>query len=517
MYAFLRSFPGFLRRSHGFRGGVHPQARKHQTAPRAIEILPIPKRLYLPVQQHIGAAAEPVVQTGQQVLKGQLIAQGQSGISASVHASSSGTIVEIAPCTAPHPSGLSILTIVIETDGEDRWVTTQAPVNPFILEPAEIAKRVADAGIVGMGGATFPSAIKLHLGLKNPIDTLIINGSECEPYLSCDDRLMRERSAEVVSGVRILMHTVQATRAIIAVEDNKPEALAALEAACAAMDIPVIQPLKLPTRYPMGSEKHMVRTLTGREIPAGKLGADIGVMVHNVGTAYAVHQAVVNHRPLVSRIVTVGGGAIQRAANLEVPIGTLLEDILAFCGGLTETPERLLMGGPMMGQVMPHAKVPIIKGSNGVIALSREEIIPPQNSPCIHCARCVDACPCGLMPLKMSARIQHDDLEGALGYGLQDCIACGACSYVCPAHIPLVHYFNHAKGELNTQRIQAKRNEEIKQLAEKRRQRLEAEAKAKAELAKTRKAARAKVAKPPPKPADTAAKAPDTTAEKESF
>ncbi len=501
MYAFLRTLVGLGGHSHGFRGGVHPQARKHQTAPRAIEPLPLPQRLYLPVQQHIGAPAEPVVEVGQKVAKGALIAKGQAGVSASVHASTSGTIIDIAPFTAPHPSGLSIQTVVLEADGEDRWLEQPEPINPFILEPAEIARRVAQAGIVGMGGATFPSAIKLHLGLKQPIDTLIINGSECEPYLSCDDRLMRERSHEVVSGVRILLHTVRATRAVIAVEDNKPEAFAALSAACEALDVPVIQPVKLPTRYPMGSEKHMVRTLTGREIPAGKLGADIGVMVHNVGTAYAVHQAVIHGRPLVSRIVTVGGGAVQRPANLEVPIGTLVEDLLNFCGGLRVPPARLLMGGPMMGQVMPHACVPIIKGSNGVIALSQEEIIPAQNSPCIHCARCVDACPCGLMPLEMSARIQHDDLEGAVGYGLFDCIACGACSYVCPAHIPLVHYFNHAKGELNAQKLQAKRNEEIKKLAQQRQQRLEAEARAKAELAKARKAARAKMA--PPKPQET--------------
>ncbi|SFM38048.1 electron transport complex protein RnfC [Ectothiorhodospira mobilis] len=479
------SFP----RSPSLRGGVHPQPRKQATRHLAIEPLPLPRRLYLPVQQHIGAPARPLVAPGDRVLKGQMVASGDGAVSAAVHASTSGQVLAIEPHPAPHPSGLPVLTLVIAPDGDDRWVDLPEPDHALSLSREEIARRVAAAGVVGMGGATFPAAVKLNLGTRHAIDTLILNGSECEPYLSCDDRLMREHPGEIIDGARILRQALGAQRTLIVVEDNKPEALAALRERLYVAD--AIQAVAVPTRYPMGSERHIIRAVTGREIPAGKLGADVGVMVHNVATARAVHRAVRHHQPLVSRIVTVGGGAVARPANLEVPLGARVQDLLEHCGGTPTAPARLLMGGPMMGQVIPHARVPVVKGSNGVIALTAAEARSADPGPCIRCGRCVAACPSGLTPLEMAARIRAGDLDGAAARGLSDCVACGACAYVCPAHLPLVQYFQHAKGALADRREQGQHQERIRRLAQRRRERQEAEARAKAEAAAQRKAERA--------------------------
>lgn len=470
-----------------FRGGVHPADNKQRTADKPIVSLPLPQRLYVPVQQHIGAPADPVVKVGDKVLKGQLLAHSQGAISAPVHAPSSGTVVAIESFTAPHPSGLPVRTIILETDGEDRWVDTETVSDPFALEPEEIAVRVGAAGIVGMGGATFPAAVKLNLGKSHSIHTLVINGGECEPYLTCDDRLMRERAEAIVDGIRIIRHALGAKRALIAIEDNKPEALASMQAACEGFG--EVAAVKVPTHYPMGSEKQMIQALTGLEVPAGKRSADIGVIVHNVGTAYAVHLSLRAGRPLVSRIVTVGGGAVRQPANLEVPIGTLASDLLKFCGEYAEEPARLLSGGPMMGQLLPHTRVPIIKGTNGIIALTQRELHAGSSKPCIRCGRCVAACPCGLVPLEMAAHARKDDLEGAIDYGLLDCIACGSCSYVCPSNIPLVHYFNYAKGQLAYNQAEQRKNDEIRRLTQLRSTRLEKEEQAKAARKKPAKAA----------------------------
>ncbi len=471
-----------------FRGGVHPESHKQATGSKAIEAMPLQKRLYVPLQQHIGAPAEPQVRIGDQVLKGQLLANSQGAISAPVHAPSSGTVIDITEHTAPHPSGLGVRTVVIETDGEDRWQDCQKTINPFELDADEISARVGAAGIVGLGGATFPSAVKLNLWKKHPIYTLVINGGECEPYLTCDDRLMQERPDEIIDGIRIMLHALHAKQALIAIEDNKPDAIERMKVAAHLFDNVTV--VVVPSRYPMGSEKQMVQTLTGLEIPAGKLSADLGVIVHNVGTAYAVHSALRQGRPLVSRIVTVGGGAINTPRNLEVPLGTLVSAVFDYCGGFGESPARLLMGGPMMGQLLPHAEVPIVKGSSGVIALTEAEVAINRPRPCIRCGSCINACPCGLLPLEMAARSRKGDLQGAVDYGLMDCIACGSCSYVCPSHIPLVQYFSYAKGELAARRRHKQKADETRKLAEVRMQRMEQEERAKAEAAARRKAER---------------------------
>lgn len=478
---------GWLKRA-SLRWGVHPEARKRPAADRPIGALPLPTHLHLPLQQHVGAPAKPVVTVGQRVRKGELIAHGQGNISAPLHAPTSGVVAAISDFPAPHPSGLVAPAITIDVDGDERWVELDAPADPFALSPQEIAARVAAAGVVGMGGATFPSAVKLALGRRVEVGTLVINGGECEPYLSCDDRLMRERAADVVDGMRIVRHAIGAREILCGIEDNKPEALAAMRSAAAHCG--EVKIVAVPSRYPMGSDKQLIQTLTGKEVPAEGRAADVGVLVHNVGTAYAVHRAVRRGEPLISRIVTVNGGAVAAPRNLEVPIGVLLSELIEHCGGLSATPARLVMGGPMMGQQLGSIHVPVVKGTSAVLALTRSEVEQQRPAPCIRCASCVSVCPMNLLPLEMAALIRAGELEAAVGWGLKDCIACGSCSYVCPAHIPLVHYFDHAKGELAARERAKMKQEATRQLAELRAQRMAREAQEKAEAAARRKAER---------------------------
>lgn len=500
------------------RGGVHPQDRKGLSAHLAIEDLPLPPLLHVPMQQHIGALAIPAVRRGERVAKGQLLAYSQGMVSAPVHAPTSGRVMGIGSYPAHHASGLSVRTITLQPDGEDRWSPDLEGVpDPFALEPDEIAARVSAAGIVGMGGATFPSAIKLNLRKRYELHTLLINGAECEPYLTCDDRLMREQADQVLDGVRIMAHALGVERVLIAIENNKPEAQAAMSGAIERLartaphdNIPAegtraqpkIDVAKLPTRYPMGSEKHLVQALTGRETPARGLTADIGVVVHNPATAFAVHEALRLGRPLVSRVVTVTGGAIANPKNLRVPLGTPVSALIDHCGGFKDEPVRLVSGGPMMGQPLPSTRVPVVKGSNGVLALSAAEVFARDPMPCIRCASCVGACPCGLLPLDMAAHARAGNLEGAVKLGLMDCIACGSCSYVCPAHIPLVQYFNFAKGEMAARDRTKQKQAETKRLAEIRTARMEAIMQAKREAMARRKqeAAAAKLAPAQPQP-----------------
>lgn len=470
------------------RGGIHPEGRKASSADRAIRALPLPPRLYVPLQQHVGAPAKPVVQVGDTVLAGQLIGAGQGNISAPVHAPTSGRVVAIGDHPAPHPSGLSAATVTIAPDGEARWFEHDVPADPFALTPDDIAARVGAAGIVGLGGATFPSAVKLKLSRKSGVDTLIINGGECEPYLTCDDRIMRERAAEIVAGIRLIQIAVGARHALVGIEDNKPEALAAMRAAAAGTGVEIRM---VPAMYPMGWDKQMIQALLGREVPAEGRSADIGVLVHNVATAWAVQQTICLGRPLVSRIVTVSGGAVAQPCNLEVPIGTPVQALFDACGGFASTPARLVLGGPMMGHQLTHTSVPVVKGSSGVLALTQAEIGLTRPAPCIRCATCVRACPVGLLPLEMAARIRTDDLAGAETLGLKDCIGCGSCSYVCPSSIPLVHYFNYAKGELMAQARSKLKQEATKKLAEERNARMERIAREREEAAAARKAAKA--------------------------
>lgn len=492
------------------RGGVHPKHHKDRSAALMISNAPLPERLYLPLRQHAGADAIPVVKVGDKVLKGQLVAIPPSEISAPVHASSSGTVIAIGPVTAPHPSGLPANAIVVECDGDDRWIDVELPSDPYNESPIDLANRVADAGIVGLGGAIFPAAVKLKQGTRHEIKTLLVNGSECEPYLTCDDRLMREHAEEIVEGARLIRHILRAYRVVIAIENNKPEAIAAMREASAPHGM--IEVEVVPTRYPMGSAKQLIQEITGREVPAGGRSTSVGVLVHNVGTVYAIQQALTYGRPLISRTITVAGGCVARPRNVNALLGTPIQELFDFCGGLIEEPAKLVLGGPMMGVPLVSTDVPMIKGATGVLALAANEIPRSEASPCIRCGRCVDACPMGLLPLEMAARSKVDDFNGAEDYGLKDCILCGSCSYVCPSHIPLVQYFQYAKGEQDAKRTADKKTEYTNALAAAREARLEAEAAAKAAAKAAKKAA--KKSPPAAKPAatsDTSTAAPAET------
>jgi electron transport complex protein RnfC len=329
--------------------------------------------------------------------------------------------------------------------------------------------------------------VKFNLGKRLKVSTLIVNGGECEPYLSSDDCLMRYRASEVVDGLRIIMHAIGASDALVGIEENKPEAIAAMKLAAEPFGNVRICPV--PARYPMGSDKQLIQTLTGKEVPADARAAEVGVLVHNVSTCAAVHRALRLGEPLIERIVTVNGGAVATPGNVFAPLGARVADLLGFTG-LTQEPARLILGGPMMGTLLPHATIPIVKGASGILAFDAREARVPEAGACIRCGSCTRACPMGLLPLEMANHIRAGDLEGALRYELSDCIACGCCAYVCPAHIPLVQYFSHAKGELSARERSKLRNAATRRLVEQRLARLERETREKAAAAAKRKAER---------------------------
>lgn len=480
------------------RGGVHPDGHKDESRDLPIITeLPLPEILTLPLCQHSGDDAIALVKEGERVLKGQKIARANGRQSANMHAPTSGTIRAIKPIAMPHPSGLTANAIILEPDGLEEWAELAPHPDPYSIPHEELASLVEEAGIVGMGGAIFPAAIKLRQGRRFEIKTLIINGSECEPYLTTDDRLMRERAREIVEGTKLVRHIIEAYRAYIAIEDNKPQALAALREA--AKDVGSIEIVAVPTMYPMGSAKQLIQAVTGNEVPAGSRSNDIGVLVHNVATVYAIYQALFYGKPLISRVSTIAGGCVEQPQNVEALLGTPIQHLFEQCGGLSKTPSKILMGGPMMGQIIPCTEAPLIKGASGVLALNAKEVNDHVPAPCIRCSRCVSACPMGLLPLDMARSSKLDDFESAQDAGLKDCILCGSCAYVCPSHIPLVQYFEYAKGELKDRRREADKLALTQTLAKARTDRLEAEKAAKlaAKEAKKKKAA-ARKAKPAP-------------------
>ena len=454
------------------RGGVHAEQNKAQTATQNIVYhFPLPKKLYIPLQQHVGKPAEPLIRVGDKVLKGQLLAYSQGLISAPVHAPSSGVILDVNDYPAPHPSALPIRMIVLETDGKDEWLETRPVDDPFQLTPEDISLRVGAAGIVGLGGATFPTAVKLNMGRENQIDTLIINGAECEPYLSCDDRLMQERAEQIIDGVRLMLHGMAAESAVVAIEDNKPQAYLAMQTA--AQPYPLIKVLQIPTRYPMGWDRQLIGYVTGKEVPVGCRSSEIGVTIHNVGTAHAVHKALRYGQPLVSRVITVSGGAVAKPMNVEVPLGTLISELFDFCQVNIEQTARVIMGGPMMGDALPHTGLPTVKATSGVLALTQSELKNTDEQPCIRCASCISVCPAGLRPLDMANNIRINQLDVAVDLGLKDCISCGCCSYICPSNIPLVQYFKYASGEVVARQQAQHKSEQTKRLIDDRNARME--------------------------------------------
>jgi len=442
---------------HSFHGGLKLPGHREITANRPICNAGIPPLLSIPLQQHIGDPAECLVRPGDTVYKGQIIARAPGAFSVPVHASSSGTVIAVEERLVPHPSCIKEKCIVIETDGLDRVADEQPVAIDYLqTEPEKICELVQQAGIVGMGGAGFPTRIKL-CNRKHHIELLLINAVECEPYISCDNRLMQERAAEVIEGVRIMRHGIQPDACIIAIEDNMHAAEQALRTALEAASETGITIIRVPEIYPSGGERQLIRILTGREVPGKGFPADMGIVCQNVGTATAVYHAVAKRQPLISRIVTVTGEGIVQPQNFECLLGTPVSHLVAAAGGYTSGIERLLIGGPMMGYAVPSDNIPVIKTTNCVLAVSREEMpAPPPAQPCIRCGKCTDVCPADLLPQQLYWYARSNNYDAAQDYNLFDCIECGCCAYVCPSHIPLVQYYRHAKTEIWTQEAQKK-------------------------------------------------------------
>lgn len=467
------------RKLHRFHGGLQLDDQKSISNTLPVKAAGIPAQLILPLSQHIGAMAVPSVHTGERVLKGQRIARCDGYVSAPVHAPTSGTIVAISDRPIPHPSGLSAPCISIDTDGKDEWIEHQGHEDYANLDASELRNLIREAGIVGLGGAGFPTYIKLNPG-SHQINTLLLNGAECEPYITCDDMLMRERADEIISGMRIMQHALQARECVIGVEDNKVEAFAALRKAIGtAQDIELV---RVPTRYPAGGEKQLIYTLTGKQVPSHGLPLDIGMVCHNVGTAAAVYRAIVKGEPLLSRIVTLTGSGIPQPRNLEVLLGTPIKDLLAQVHGDTDKSGKLIMGGPMMGFEILHAEAPVIKTTNCLLAQHPRDVEePPAALPCIRCGECAEVCPVLLLPQQLYWHAQAREFDNVQDYHLFDCIECGCCSYVCPSHIPLVQYYRFAKTEIWQQERDKQKSDAARQRHEARLERLEREKREKKE------------------------------------
>jgi electron transport complex protein RnfC len=427
-----------------FRGGVHPDDRKRYTAAKPIETAPLPDKVVIPTRQHIGAPCAPVVKVGDLVKKGQVIAEAQAFVSSPVHASLSGKVAEIADY--PHPVFGFCQAIVIENDGADEWAEGLPLSRDWRgLDAAALKDIIRQAGIVGMGGATFPTHVKLAPPPEKPIDAFILNGAECEPYLTADHRVMLEATERVVTGMRIVMKVLGVMQGFIGIEENKPDAVTAMVAAAKGTGITVV-PLK--TKYPQGAEKTLIKVILNREVPSGGLPMDVGAVVQNVGTMVAVADAVERGLPLVARVATVTGGAIAEPKNLLLCIGTTFAQAVELCGGFASPPAKLIMGGPMMGMAQCRLDVPVIKGTSGILALSAEDVNAGEERPCIRCGRCVDACPMGLVPSMLSILGQRGLYQVAKEeYDLLDCVECGSCVYTCPAKRNIVHYVKYLKAQ----------------------------------------------------------------------
>lgn len=425
-----------------FRGGTHPPEFK-LTSGVATTPLPVPELIYVPIQQHIGAPGVPVVKKKDEVTVGQPLTQSGGFVSIPAHAPVSGVVKDVIPYA--NPVGKEMMTVVIETKDDGGDGKGEEDPNWADATPDVIRERVKNAGIAGMGGAAFPTHVKLSPPEAKPIDTVIINGAECEPYLTSDHRLMLERAEDIVRGAMLVRKTVNAKKLFMAVEDNKPDAFESLKKAAASLDSS-IQVEMLPVKYPQGAEKQLISALTGREVPPPPaLPMDVGCVVQNVGSCVAIYEAVRWQKPLIERYVTITGSGVKKPTNVLAKIGTPLTYLIEAAGGYTDDAAKLIMGGPMMGNALWTDTVPVIKGTSGVLVLNKEQAIIGEEEPCIGCGRCVSVCPVFLLPTNIARLSELERLEDADELGVLECIECGSCTYICPAHRNLVQHIRFGK------------------------------------------------------------------------
>ncbi len=454
-------------------GGLRLPGNKAEATSQGILTMPIPKQLVIPLKQHAGESAQPLVGPGDDVKRGQPIAESLSSLGAPVHASSSGKVVAIEPWPVTRRYGEPAPCIVIETDGDDTIFDGHRDSSDYLsMTPEDLLARILEGGIVGLGGAVFPTAQKLMQARTTELDMLVLNGVECEPYISCDDMLMRERAVEILSGAEILMHALSIERCEIGVESDKPEALKAISDALKEIDDKRIRLKQVPTIYPSGGEDQLVQLLTGREVPSQGLPSDVGCLVQNVGTSAAVHDWIIGGEPLISRITTVTGNGVTQPCNVRARLGTPLSDLIEFTGGYTDDAEVLIVGGPMTGKSVSTDRVPVVKATNCVLVISE----PPSGGrelPCIRCGECAEVCPVQLMPQQLYWYAAADNEEKLREFGLTDCIECGCCDLVCPSHIPLTYDFRMAKARIRELADEKARAERARRRFEARTERLE--------------------------------------------
>ena len=465
-----------------FDGGIHPPEMKTQSNGTPLRQVPLAPRFVIPLKQHIGAEGELCVNVGDTVLRGQPLTRGR-GKMLPVHAPTSGTVVAIAPHSTAHPSALAELSVIIDADGEDRWIERDGWTDYRSHSREELIARIHQYGVAGLGGAGFPTGVKLQGG-GDKIETLIINAAECEPYITADDRLMQDCAAQVVEGIRILAHILQPREILLGIEDNKPQAISMLRAVLA--DSHDISLRVIPTKYPSGGAKQLTQILTGKQVPHGGRSSDIGVLMQNVGTAYAIKRAVIDGEPITERVVTLTGEAVSRPGNVWARLGTPVRHLLNDAGFCPSADQMVIMGGPLMGFTLPWLDVPVVKITNCLLAPSASEMgETPEEKGCIRCSACADACPADLLPQQLywfSKGQQHDK---ATAHNIADCIECGACAWVCPSNIPLVQYFRQEKAEIYAISQEEKRAAEAKARFEARQARLEREKAARLERHKS--------------------------------
>ena len=471
-------------------GGLRLPAHKSESTAQAVFELPIPAQLVLPIEQHAGEPAQPVVDVGDRVLKGQVVAEPDGGMGVPVHASSSGVVLAIESCPVSRRHGDTAPCIVIECDGEDQALPESKRSDYRELLPADLLLQILEGGIAGLGGAVFPTAQKLMQARTAEVEHLILNGVECEPYISCDDMLMRTRAEKVIGGAQILMHSLQINTCLIVVESDKPEALRRLGEVLAEANDERIALKQVPTIYPSGGEDQLVQLVTNREVPTGGLPTDVGCIVQNVGTAAAVHDWIVGSEPLISRITTVSGDGVETPVNVRARLGTPIADVIKAVDGYRGEPKHLLVGGPMTGRSVTTDAVPLVKATNCILVLADAPSIGPER-PCIRCGDCAAVCPVRLQPQQLLWFANADDEPRMREFGLTDCIECGCCDLVCPSHIPLTSDFRKAKGRIRELADQKARAERARRRFEARNERLHRERREREdELARQKAAAR---------------------------